>query len=194
MRWKGVSSILSLKCGLAAQEIGIGLPLADECGGVTVYENLGGQETRVVVRGHGEAVGPGIAEGQDLVNSRVRHLPWRRAALIAGEHVARFANGARHERLLRRSRRCLFLTRQELDTVKRAVHGRPHQVVEASVDQGEVIAAGPGARKEDGNRAPLDVSVGDKVLYARYSGTTIKLNGKEYLILKESDILAVVEN
>jgi chaperonin GroES len=60
--------------------------------------------------------------------------------------------------------------------------------------QGEVIAAGPGARKEDGNRAPLDVSVGDKVLYARYSGTTIKLNGKEYLILKESDILAVVEN
>ena len=60
--------------------------------------------------------------------------------------------------------------------------------------QGEVIAAGPGARKEDGNRAPLDVSVGDKVLYARYSGTTIKLHGKEYLILKETDILAIVEN
>ncbi len=60
--------------------------------------------------------------------------------------------------------------------------------------QGEVIAAGPGARKENGDRAPLDVNVGDKVLYARYSGTTIKLNGKEYLILKETDILAIVEN
>lgn len=60
--------------------------------------------------------------------------------------------------------------------------------------QGEVIAAGPGARKENGERAALDVNVGDKVLYARYSGTTIKLNGKEYLILKETDILAIVEN
>lgn len=59
--------------------------------------------------------------------------------------------------------------------------------------QGEIIAAGPGGRKENGERIALDVKVGDKVLYARYSGTTIKLDGKEYLILKESDILAVVE-
>jgi len=59
--------------------------------------------------------------------------------------------------------------------------------------QGEIIAAGPGGRKESGDRIALDVKVGDKVLYARYSGTTIKLDGKEYLILKESDILAVVE-
>jgi chaperonin GroES len=59
--------------------------------------------------------------------------------------------------------------------------------------QGEIIAAGPGGRKESGDRIALDVKVGDRVLYARYSGTTIKLDGKEYLILKESDILAVVE-
>ena len=60
--------------------------------------------------------------------------------------------------------------------------------------QGKVIAAGPGARKEDGDRIAMDVSVDDTVLYARYGGTTIKLHGKEYLILKESDVLAIVEN
>lgn len=59
--------------------------------------------------------------------------------------------------------------------------------------QGKVIAAGPGARKENGERIVMDVKVGDKVLYARYAGTNIKLDGKEYLILKESDVLAVVE-
>jgi chaperonin GroES len=60
--------------------------------------------------------------------------------------------------------------------------------------QGKVIAAGPGARKESGERAEMEVKVDDKVLYARYAGTNIKLDGKEYLILKESDILAVVES
>jgi len=60
--------------------------------------------------------------------------------------------------------------------------------------QGKVITAGPGARKEDGDRIAMDVSVDDTVLYARYGGTTIKLDGKEYLILKESDVLAIVEN
>ncbi|MGL4650677.1 MAG: co-chaperone GroES [Caldilineaceae bacterium] len=59
--------------------------------------------------------------------------------------------------------------------------------------QGEVVAAGPGARNDKGERAPMEVSVGDRVLYARYSGTTVKLNGKEFLILKETDVLAIVE-
>ena len=59
--------------------------------------------------------------------------------------------------------------------------------------QGKVIAAGPGARKDTGERISLDVNVGDTVLYARYAGTSIKLDGTEYLILKESDVLAVVE-
>lgn len=60
--------------------------------------------------------------------------------------------------------------------------------------QGRVIAAGPGVRKEDGERIALDVKVDDTVLYAKYGGTTIKLDGKEYLILKEIDVLAIVEN
>jgi len=59
--------------------------------------------------------------------------------------------------------------------------------------QGKVIAAGPGARKDSGERALLDVKVDDTVLYAKYSGTTIKLDGSEYLILKEADVLAIVE-
>jgi chaperonin GroES len=59
--------------------------------------------------------------------------------------------------------------------------------------QGKVVASGPGARKENGERIAMDVKVDDKVLYAKYAGTTIKLDGKELLILKESDILAIVE-
>jgi chaperonin GroES len=60
--------------------------------------------------------------------------------------------------------------------------------------QGKVVAAGPGSRKENGDRIPLDVKIEDIVLYAKYAGTTIKLEGQEYLILKETDVLAIVEN
>jgi chaperonin GroES len=60
--------------------------------------------------------------------------------------------------------------------------------------QGKIVAAGPGARKESGERISMDVQVNDTVLYAKYAGTSIKLDGQEYLILKESDILAIVEN
>ena len=60
--------------------------------------------------------------------------------------------------------------------------------------QGKVIAAGPGARKHTGERIEMEVEVDDTVLYARYAGTSIKLEGQEYLILKETDILAIVEN
>lgn len=59
--------------------------------------------------------------------------------------------------------------------------------------QGKVIAAGPGAREESGERIALDVQVGDTVLYTKYAGTTIKLNGQEILILKETDVLAIVQ-
>jgi chaperonin GroES len=58
--------------------------------------------------------------------------------------------------------------------------------------EGEVLAAGPGARKEDGERIAMDVKVGDRVLYAKYAGTEIKMDGQKYLILRESDILAIV--
>lgn len=60
--------------------------------------------------------------------------------------------------------------------------------------QGKVVAAGPGSRKENGDRIPLDLKIEDIVLYAKYAGTTIKLEGQEYLILKETDVLAIVEN
>ena len=59
--------------------------------------------------------------------------------------------------------------------------------------QGEVVAAGPGARKDDGSRAEMDVQKGDTVLYAKYAGTEVKIDGNKYLILKETDILAIVE-
>jgi chaperonin GroES len=60
--------------------------------------------------------------------------------------------------------------------------------------KGKVIAAGPGARDEEGERIPMDVSVGDQVLFAKYAGTEIKLDGDKHLILRESDILAIVED
>ena len=58
--------------------------------------------------------------------------------------------------------------------------------------QGEVVAVGPGKISDDGTRLEMDVSVGDKVLYGKYSGTDVTLDGEEYLILRESDILAIV--
>ena len=57
----------------------------------------------------------------------------------------------------------------------------------------EVVAVGPGARAEDGTLLPLDVAVGQKVITSKYSGTEIKLDGTEYIIVKSSDILAIVE-
>ena len=59
--------------------------------------------------------------------------------------------------------------------------------------QGVIIAAGPGRRDDDGKRIAMDVAVGDSVLYAKYAGTEIKINNEKLLILKESDILAIVE-
>ncbi len=59
--------------------------------------------------------------------------------------------------------------------------------------QGNVIAVGKGKVTEDGKVLPLDVKVGDKVLFGKYAGTDIKLEGKEYLMMREDDILGVVE-
>jgi chaperonin GroES len=59
--------------------------------------------------------------------------------------------------------------------------------------KGEVLAVGPGSRDDEGNRVAMDVSVGDKVLYAKYGGTEIKMNGDKLLILRESDVLAILE-
>ena len=59
--------------------------------------------------------------------------------------------------------------------------------------EGKILAAGPGERDEDGERIPMEVQIGDKVLYAKYSGTEVKMDGKKLLILRESDILAVID-
>ena len=59
--------------------------------------------------------------------------------------------------------------------------------------EGEVIAVGPGARDEAGKLVPLDVKVGDRILFGKWSGTEIKLDGEELLIMKESDVMGVLE-
>ena len=59
--------------------------------------------------------------------------------------------------------------------------------------EGKVLAAGPGVRDDKGERQPLDVKVGDRVLFAKYAGTEIKHEGTKYLIMRESDILAIVK-
>ncbi len=60
--------------------------------------------------------------------------------------------------------------------------------------EGKVLAAGPGKLNDDGSRSPMDVAVDDRVLYAKYAGTEVKIDGKKLLILRETDILAVIES
>ncbi len=59
--------------------------------------------------------------------------------------------------------------------------------------KGEVLAVGPGSRDDEGKYIAMEVSIGDKVLYAKYGGTEVKVNGDKLLILRESDILALIE-
>ena len=59
--------------------------------------------------------------------------------------------------------------------------------------EGEVVAVGPGARDERGQRIPLDVAVGDRVLFGKWSGTEVKIDGKDYVIIKQDDVMGVLE-
>jgi chaperonin GroES len=59
--------------------------------------------------------------------------------------------------------------------------------------QGEIMAAGPGKVTEDGKKINLEVKVGDKILYGKYSGTEVSIDDQEYLIMRESDILAIIQ-
>ena len=59
--------------------------------------------------------------------------------------------------------------------------------------EGEIIAAGPGARNENGQLVALDVKAGDKILFGKWSGTEVKLDGEELLIMKESDIMGIID-
>ena len=60
--------------------------------------------------------------------------------------------------------------------------------------EGEVVAAGPGARGDDGKIQPMDVKAGDRVLFGKWSGTEVKLEGEELIIMKESDIMGVIDH
>ena len=60
-------------------------------------------------------------------------------------------------------------------------------------NQGKVIAVGDGAKDKDGNRVPVQVSVGDRILFSSYAGTDLKLESKEYIILREDDVYGVIE-
>ena len=59
--------------------------------------------------------------------------------------------------------------------------------------EGEVVAVGPGARSEDGKLHALDVKAGDRILFGKWSGTEVKIEGTDYLILKESDVMGIIE-
>lgn len=59
--------------------------------------------------------------------------------------------------------------------------------------EGEVVAVGEGAKDENGKKIPMEIKAGDTVLYSKYSGTEVKIDGEEHLIIKESDVLAIVE-
>ena len=65
--------------------------------------------------------------------------------------------------------------------------------VKEKPQEGEVVAIGPGARDESGKLVPLDVKKGDKVLFGKWSGTEVKIDGQDLLIMKEADILGVIE-
>jgi chaperonin GroES len=60
-------------------------------------------------------------------------------------------------------------------------------------DQGEVIAVGPGKRTEDGKLLPMAVKVGERVLFGKYSGTAVKMEGTEYLVMREEDLMGVID-
>lgn len=60
--------------------------------------------------------------------------------------------------------------------------------------EGEVVAVGPGGRNEKGERVPLDVKPGDRILFGKWSGTEIKMDGEELLIMKESDVMGIIES
>ncbi len=58
--------------------------------------------------------------------------------------------------------------------------------------QGEIVAVGPGGLTDDGSRMPMEVSVGDKILYGKYSGSEVRIDTEDYLIMREGDILAII--
>ena len=69
----------------------------------------------------------------------------------------------------------------------------PDTVDKERPEKGEVVAIGPGKLKDDGNRAPMDVQVGQKIVFKKYSPDEIKVDGKEFLVIRMDDIVAIIE-
>ncbi len=86
----------------------------------------------------------------------------------------------------------VVVRRLEAETVTKGGIVIPDKSAEKPT-QGEVLAIGSGALRDNGEQRPLSVKVGDRVLFGQYAGTELKLNGETYLIVRESDILAVIE-
>jgi chaperonin GroES len=86
----------------------------------------------------------------------------------------------------------VILKRMEEETTSAGGIVIPDTATEKPV-RGEVIAAGNGKRLESGDIIPLDVKVGDKVLFGKYSGTEVKVNGEDLLVMREEDIMGVIE-
>ena len=86
----------------------------------------------------------------------------------------------------------VLVKRMEQDTKTKGGIIIPDSVQEKPME-GKVISAGSGAKSEDGKVTPLDVKAGDKVLFGKWSGTEIKVDGEDLLIMKESDILGIIE-
>ena len=87
----------------------------------------------------------------------------------------------------------VIIRRIEESTDKTAVGLYIPDTAKEKPQEGEVIAVGEGKYKEDGTRQPLDVKVGDRVLFGKYSGSEIKLDGEEFLIMREDEILGIIE-
>lgn len=69
----------------------------------------------------------------------------------------------------------------------------PETVEKERSEKGKVVAVGPGKRDKDGKRVPIDIKKGDVVLFTKYSPNEVKVDGKEYLVIKEDDVLAIIE-
>ena len=87
--------------------------------------------------------------------------------------------------------RVLVLPKEEAEMKKGGII--IHDTAKEKPQEGEVVAVGAGKRDDSGKLIPMDVKKGDRVLYGKYSGTEIKVEGKEYMIMREDDILGIIE-
>jgi chaperonin GroES len=88
----------------------------------------------------------------------------------------------------------IVVKRLENDTEKTASGLFIPDSAKEKPQEGEVVAAGQGKRGDDGKLMPLDVKVGDRILFGKYSGSDIKMDGNEYLIMREDEVLGVIDN